>query len=223
LQELTAQYERITKLYYEGLNRVTNLELVAILKRKVDPYGRHPTLTGNKEELVARLYENGYVDFINFFHPIRDSFLSALVDSIWDDNIIPGTLPPKLVSFADLASFRAGNSPSYEGFIACIQLINRNDQSLCHGYDEVYLKTDHPSSRHKSIVVHPAAAQRHMYGANGSLVAMGIAIGDLPYRVYIPLRLDNALIVADFSKKQFLLYNVKYPADPRRVKEKTEK
>ena len=223
LQELTAQYEGLTKAYYVGLSDVTNTELIAMLKRKVDAHGKHPTLTGTKEELVARLFEYGYVDFINFLHPIRDPVLSALVDSIWGDTIMPGTAPPKLVTFFDLATLRTGISPSYEAFIASIDLINRSDSNLCNGYDQVYLKSSNPSSRQKSLIVHPAAAQRCMHGANGSLIAMGIELVDLPYRVYIPLRLDNVLIVVDFNKKQFYLYNVKYPADPRRVTIKATK
>ena len=182
------------------MNGLTNHELVAILKRKVDLQGRSPTLTGNKDELIGRLYEFGYVDFINYFHPIRDLQSSALVDSIWDNEILPGTAPPALLSYTDLATLRPGISLSYDTFIACIELINRSDRIICESYNQMYDATNARSpKRQGSLVVHAAAAQRNMYGVNGgSLVAMGICPQDLPYMLYIPIRLDKCLIVVNF-------------------------
>ena len=194
-----------------------------MLKRKTDEQGRHPTLTGNKEELIGRLYELGYVDFINFFHPIRDFQASAIIDSIWDNDILPGTLPPQLVSFNDLSTLRAGMSPSYETFIASIELINRNDRTICEGYDQIYATADLSPKRLRSLVVHATSAQRNMYAANGSLAAMGIYPACLPYMLYIPVRLDKCLIVVNFVKQEFIFYSVSSPADPRRSTEKASR
>jgi hypothetical protein len=211
--------------HYKGLSLLANSELVAMLKRKVDLQGRNPTLTGNKEELIGRLYEFGYVDFINYFHPIRDLQSSALVDSIWENEILPGTAPPTLLSYTDLATLRQGISLSYDTFIACIELINRSDRIVCEGYNQMYDATNARSpKRQRSLVVHATAAQRNMYGVNGgSLVAMGICPQDLPYLLYIPIRLDKCLIVVNFTKQQFIFYSVISPADPRRSAEKASR
>jgi hypothetical protein len=223
LKELTEQYERDTKTHYEGLGRVSNPELQVILKRKVDEHGRHPTLTGNKDELISRMYGMDYVDFINFFHPIRDVESSTLVDSIWENDILPGTIPPQVVSFVDLATLKTGSSLSYETFIASVNLINSNDRQACESYDQIYLNSSESSTRQRSLIVHPAAAQQNMFGAYGSLTAMGISANNFPYVVYIPVRLDKCLIAVSFTKKMFTFYCVKTPLNPRRSTEKAAK
>ena len=224
MKELTEQFESTTKGYYEQLKVFTNAQLEKRLKRHVDERGRHPTLTGNKDELIARLFEMDYVNFVNLFHPIRDFALSNIVDNIWKDSVIPETPPPRCLGFSELSTLRQGVPLAYEAFIASIILINNNDRLLCRGFNEVYAQAKTASIRQESFIVHPSAAQQNLFGTSvGSLIAMGVQIADLPHLLYIPLRLDHALIVVDFSIAQFIYYGVKNGEDPQRTIAKAEK
>ena len=46
-----------------------------------------------------------------------------------------------------------------------------------------------------------------MSSDNGDLIAMGLSPTNLPFLFIIPLRLDNAVLAANFSKRSFFFYS----------------
>lgn len=86
-------------------------------------------------------------------------------------------------------------------------IINRDDRIVSESYDQMYASTNPPSTRKRSLIVHPVGAYKNMKGSDGSLSNMGICLTELPYMVYIPLRLEKCLIVLDFSKNHFVFYD----------------
>ena len=209
MQELTQGFEIVTKEYYENIKKLTNSKISGVLSRRVNEQGKHPTLTGNKDELIARLFENDYVNFVNFYHPPRDAYACALVGRIWENDLPRATNPPALLPIQDLMTLKIGIAMSSNAFVACINLLNSNESSISKGFDQIYKHSRYPETRQASLIAHPTSALTHMTTDRGDLIAMGLQVDNLPYRFIIPLRLDNSLLVADFQEKKFIFYSVK--------------
>ena len=209
LQELTQGFEIATKEYYENIKKLTNLKISSILNRRVNEQGKHPTLTGNKDELISRLFENDYVNYVNLYHPPRDAYAGALVGRIWENDLPRAINPPALLPIQDLVTLKIGSEISSNAFVACINLLNSNESSISKGFDQIYKHSKYPETRQASLIAHPTSALTQMTTDRGDLLAMGLQVHNLPYRFIIPLRLDNSLLVADFQEKRFIFYSVK--------------
>ena len=224
LQELTEGYEKNTAKYYEDMKQLTNVAIAERLSRRVNEQGKHPSLLGTKDELIARLFESDYVNFVNLYHPPRDVAASAFIERVWENDLPTGISSPVLLHMQDLVTLKPGGTRmSSSAFLACINLLNRNDDLISKGYNQIYEFAKHPSTRTSSFIVHPNAAIQHMSNEQGDLVGMGLTITSLPFLLIVPMRLDNCLLVAKFSEQRFMFYSVKNGETSLRCQEKAEK
>jgi hypothetical protein len=221
---LTAGYELNTHKYYEDLKNLSNAAIIGMLRRRINEQGKHPSLLGSKEELIAKLFENDYVNFVNLYHPPRDTAASVFIERMWENDVPAGTPPPMLLQMEEIVSLKPGcGAMTSTTFLACINLLNKNEDLICRSYNQIYATATHPSVRRPSFIVHPSAALQHMSTEKGDLTGMGLTLASLPFLFIIPLRLDNCLLVANFSELRFMFYSVRNGDTPTRLQEKANK
>lgn len=206
---MTEGFEANSLGYYENVRKLTNAKIIEVLSRRVNEQGKHPTLTGSKEELVGRLFENDYVAYVNLYHPPRDAYAGSLVGRIWENDVPRGTAPPVLIQMQDLVSLKPASVLSTNAFVACISLLNSNEDAISRGFNQIYQHAKNPETRRSCLIAHPSASLHHMTSDKGDLLTMGLQVANLPHRFIIPLRLDNTLLVVNFAEKQFIFYSVK--------------
>ena len=225
LQNLTEYFESRTAAYYAEVKTLLKETINERLVRRVDEQGKHPSLAGSKEELVAELYESDYVNFISIYHPPRDSASNIFVKRIWQNDVPAGRAPPVLLQISDLMTIQPrGSLLSSNAFIACINLINTNEQQICKGYDEYNKTTKTIRTRTPSFIAHPnASLEQMMSSKNGDLIAMGFSPTNLPFLFIVPLRLDNAVLAVHTSKRNFLFYCCAKTKDENARRDKADK
>jgi hypothetical protein len=207
------------------MNQDTNAAIQAMLTRRINEQGKHPSLMGTKEELIAKIFESDYVTFVNLYHPPRDSASSVFIERLWENDLPVGSLPPALVHMADLVTLKPGigSGMTSSAFLACVNLLNKNEQLISKGYNQMYGCAKHPSTRNPSFIVHPSAALQQMTKEKGDVIAMGLTTTTLPFLLIMPMRLDGCLLAAKFSDRRFMFYSFRENDDPTRCQEKADK
>ena len=221
VQNMTKKFQDATDKYYrETSDSYTIEKLHKILSRRINTQGKHDPLNGTKNDLMGRLFTGDYERFSTFYHPIRDKAQEELVEAYWNDdemNSASDSIEESSEINRKSIAYRLSRSlNNLEGkihtdaFLKLLALIKARDAAKKQAYEEFYKHSDHSRKYGESIFLSP------YFGSNffvlGSFIEaiLGnfVDIDDNKiFRVYIPVKSENSLVVLNISEKEFWYFN----------------
>jgi hypothetical protein len=223
VQHLTKSFQDATNKYYESRSHLLTIEnLQTILCRRLNTQGKHEALNGDKQALIARVFTGDYEIFTNFYHPIRDSSKRNLVRAYWlDGKPVTPQDAEELAMVAvdrqsrayelcrDLHAAEVTHKISSNTFMKILSLLRNRDALKVKAFQEFYPKE---ASRKylKSIFLSPSFATNFFILNDFQEADLTTTIdlsGNSIFRVYIPVRSEDSLVVLNVIDKEFWYFN----------------
>jgi len=219
-QALLQQFRASALVYYDHtLPALTNPALQAILKRRVDRFGRSLTSAGAKPQLIDRIknYDENFISLQHRFLCAENlSFVVDLLSSASFSTINAeeevSKLDGQVLKRRDLWSFRVGHSLSREVMDACMSLLRARDKQITEVYCEVNHSSRYFSPMKKNIFMSQKNVeiilQQGEWPSNDK--SLGGDAVDTTQAVYLPVNLQGywILIIVEVPQNRFLVFDV---------------
>ena len=216
VQYMTKTFQDATdKYYHNAMDRYTIEELHTILSRRLNTQGKHDPLIGTKRDLIGRIFTGDYERFASLYHPIRDKGQEEMVQAYWNDdpNSINEAMDINRKSRAYEMSRALNNKLGKihtDAFLKILALIRARDVAKRKAHAEYYSHSEQHRTYGESIILTPQFASNFfiLNDFDEARLSQFLDIDDSKlFRVYIPIKSDNSLVVLNVPTKEFWYFN----------------
>ena len=215
VQNMTKIFQDSSEKYYrETMDSYTIDKLHGILARRLNTQGKRDPLNGTKRDLIARIFTGDYEAFANLYHPIRDKAHAEMVHTYWNDSeelqedLTDTNCKRKTYDLSRALNNTTGKVHT-DAFLKILSLIRVQDAEKKQAYSEYY-RASESRKYGESIILSPLFASNFfiLEDFEEARLSTFVDIEDKStFRVYIPVKSDDTLVVLNIAEKEFWYFN----------------